>query len=503
MSAHPLPVSFPEPGPNYPDHPIAQDPPSASMSALNLDAHAQQGRREAGEDGGIEDDSDEMPSAVETQVAPQKKKKKKKSKNKAAKATGFEENYADAPVTPAEYVEEMEHIYNPARTFAERIEACIQRYRAKRKFDCHRKDLFDKFLSLGGIETGPKMFGGGLDPKAIDGMDAQEIATMTATDYVGKDKSSVGMPGQQNSEWVVDFEAVAKGYFSHKIPTCFDITNPNEVKLCTSMVRNFLNYILHHNVCPEYNDQVYAARTICNLAERELSAVIAVSRSLPGDFNMACSVLFGGRYKGLYSGDQEWAKGMDLSVGMSDEKARLVVRAGLAARGTQDQCEQAKGGELRVIKEENIGFEVTEILKPDEETRDFFKDTIGGSLRCLGTLRGRQWTNPTWLEEDETDDEGERAPKLPDEYEFWVEEDALAHFIVGMKVEAAAKHLNCGVSYFDAVFNVHCSFYTYLENERMSFYKEFEGIEGVEGGKNADAGSDEEGGAELEAGSEE
>ena len=99
------------------------------------------------------------------------------------------------------------NIYN-----ARRIEACIQRYKAKRRFDSHRKDLFDKYLSLGGIETGPKMFGGGLDAKAIDDMDAQEIATMTATDYVGKDKSSMGTSGQQNSEWVVDFEAVAKGY---------------------------------------------------------------------------------------------------------------------------------------------------------------------------------------------------------------------------------------------------------------------------------------------------
>ena len=94
---------------------------------------------------------------------------------------------------------------------ARRIEACIQRYRAKRRFDSHRRDLFDKYLSLGGIDTGPKMFSGGLDPKTIDGMNAQEIATMTATDYVGRDKSGAGMLGQK-SEWVVDFEGVAKGY---------------------------------------------------------------------------------------------------------------------------------------------------------------------------------------------------------------------------------------------------------------------------------------------------
>ena len=267
------------------------------------------------------------------------------------------------------------------------------------------------------------------------------------------------------------------------------------------MVRNFLNYILHHNVCPEYNDQVYAARAMCNLAERELAAVVAVSHSLPGDFNMACSALFGGHYKGLYSGDQEWAKDMDLSVGISDEKARNVVHAGLAAMGTLEQCQQAKDEGLSVIKEENIGFEVTEILKADEETRDFFKISFGGDLKCLGTLRGRQWVNPAWLEEDETDDEGERAPKRPDEYEFWVEEDALAHFIVGMKVEVAARHLNCGVSYFDTIFNVHCSFYTYLDNEKMSSYKEYAGIAEADGRNHVEF--DEEGGAGPDAEPEE
>ena len=55
------------------------------------------------------------------------------------------------------------------------------------------------------------MFGGGLDAKAIDSMEAQDIATMTATDYVGRDKSDIGQLGQ-GSEWVVDFEGVAKGY---------------------------------------------------------------------------------------------------------------------------------------------------------------------------------------------------------------------------------------------------------------------------------------------------
>ncbi|KAH0547644.1 hypothetical protein FGG08_000133 [Glutinoglossum americanum] len=480
---------------NHLDHSVNWALSSTSMSAIDFVTAPEQGREEVWEDSKWGDDNGEMPPAVET--VPKKKKKKKNNKSKVKKITGFEENYTDAPMTPAEYAEEMENIYNPSRTFAERIEACIQRYRAKRKFDSHRKDLFDKYLSLGGIETGPKMFGGGLDAKAADSMDAQEIVIMTATDYVGKDKSSLEMSGQQNSEWVVDFEAVAKGYFSHKIPTYFDITDPKEIKLCTSVVRNFLNYVLHHNVCPEYNDQVYAARAICDLAENQLSAVVAVSHKLQGDFNKACSTLFGGHYRDLYVEDQELVKEMGLIVGMSDENARKIVHTGLAAMGTLEQCQQAKTEGLKVTREENIGFEVTEILRADEDTRNFFKSIFGGEIKCLGTLRGRQWTNPDWLEEDESEGEEEGAIKCLDEYEFWVEEDALEHLVVGMKVEVAARYLNCGFWYFDIIFNVHCSFFTYLENERMSSYKEYTGIDETDSQK--DIGFDE-GEAELEEG---
>ncbi|KAH0569272.1 hypothetical protein GP486_000028 [Trichoglossum hirsutum] len=422
------------------------------MSEVDLAAGPEQQREETSRG------NDDTFPVADYQVSP-KKKRKNRNKNKAVSLI---------------------------RKTLPRIEACIQRYRAKRKFDSHRRDLFDKYLGLGGIETGPKMFGGGLDANATDDMDAQEIATITATDYVGKDKFSTGVPGQHYSDWVVDFESIAKGYFSHKIPTCFDITDPKEIKLCTSTVRNFLNYILHHNVCPEYNDQVYAARAICDLAERELAAVVAVSRKLQGDFNTACSTLFGGYYKGLYVGDQEWAKDMCLTVGMSDERAKKIVNAGLAAMGSPEQFQQAKEGGLRVVKEENIGLEVTEILRPDEETREFYKCTLLGDLKCLGKLKGRRWVNPAWLEEDESEDEEERPTECLDEYEFWVEEDALEHLIVGMKLELVVRLLNCGVTYFDTVFDVHCSFFTYLENERMSSYK---GIGDVDG--QTDAGFDE------------
>ena len=70
-----------------------------------------------------------------------------------------------------------------------------------------RKNVFDKWMVYGGVDAGPKMFSGGLDAATISNSTAAEIRTLTATHAVGEDKSDVG-----ESDYVVDFEGVAKGF---------------------------------------------------------------------------------------------------------------------------------------------------------------------------------------------------------------------------------------------------------------------------------------------------
>jgi hypothetical protein len=89
-----------------------------------------------------------------------------------------------------------------------RIESCIQRYRARRRFDSERKDVFDKYLTLGGIDTGPKMFGGGLDPDTLAERDAGQISDLAAIDSVGRDKHDASTGA--SDMWTVDFVAVTK-----------------------------------------------------------------------------------------------------------------------------------------------------------------------------------------------------------------------------------------------------------------------------------------------------
>lgn len=73
--------------------------------------------------------------------------------------------------------------------------------------DSDRKNLFDKYLTFGGVEGGPNMFSGGLDKETIANSTASEIAKMTATHSVAFEKAE---PGNEN--YVVDFEGCLKGF---------------------------------------------------------------------------------------------------------------------------------------------------------------------------------------------------------------------------------------------------------------------------------------------------
>ncbi|KAI9801745.1 MAG: hypothetical protein M1825_003117 [Sarcosagium campestre] len=462
---------------------------------------------------GARADSDTLSAGESKPKNPKKKaksKNKNKSKTKKPKPSGFEENFADTPLTRAEHAEEVNDLYHRSRPFSEyvfmseheatavtkfirRIEACIQRYRARRRMDSVRKDIFDKYLALGGINTGPKMFGGGMDQRDLEERDAEEIANMAAIDHVPNDKTSAG---QEGSRWVVDFEGIVRCFFSCTVPDHLDITNPEKVKTITNIVTNFLNYVLYHNVCPEYEGQVYAAREICKKAEVELVKIDQVTRLLPGKFNAACSTLYGGFYKDLYSSDHEVMEDDEI-VGMSDKEAEVAIKTALAALGTEPQIDMVeKGTKIQVVSKEEIFFEVTEITLPDEETKQFYDGQLLGKFKPLGRMQAKLWANPYAPPVDMSDDE-ESPESIPKEkvYEFWLEEDILLACFLGMKVQAVVRETNIGIQYFDLATQVNCSFFMNVENELMTGWKEPKALKRGERrqgqGQGQDAGEEE------------
>ena len=120
------------------------------------------------------------------------------------KPTGFEPNYADAPITPGDFEKEKE-LYEEDLPFTTRIETAIGRFKSRRKFHQETAQIFSSFLSFGGINSAPKQFTGGLSKAELEERTADEIAAITATDYVSE-------AALNENKWAVDFPGVAASF---------------------------------------------------------------------------------------------------------------------------------------------------------------------------------------------------------------------------------------------------------------------------------------------------
>ena len=258
------------------------------------------------------------------------------------------------------------------------------------------------------------------------------------------------------------------------MPSVFDLLQHDRIKSFTAIVRNFLNYILHHDVCPEYNDQIQPARRVCDQADRELWDIAQAEDRFPGDFNRACSEIFGGLYQGLYIGNQEWAKDVvDGGRGISPDAARNTFTFALTAQGSNEIFEQYASQRhdhsIRVTSVFDANLEVTETIMPSKEILALYKADAAQDLKPVGKLRAKSWRNPFSCPDDLTVEEEAAAAfgetGTTEQYEFWIEEDLLRHCFVGMKLETKVHRTSFGVDYFDTITGVWCSFLRVLPNE--------------------------------------
>ncbi|KFY38808.1 hypothetical protein V495_06354 [Pseudogymnoascus sp. VKM F-4514 (FW-929)] len=419
-----------------------------------------------------------------------KKKKKSSGKKKKPTPTGFEEFYADPPITPEDHKEEVEQLYHHARPFAERIETCIQRYHARRKLDEHRANIFNKYLSLGGIDTTMKAFTGGVDNETLEDFDGPTIADINATDvmFSGDGSGSKFYDPSEPQNWVVDFEGIAKAFLSSSAPYNFGIHNQELVHNYCNVVKNFLNYVLMHGVCPEYTKSIITAQKICDLAKSELPAIHDISASFPGNFHKALSIICHGYYRLLYVDPDsipDRSADADPNEYMSIDHAHRTFRAAMALMGTDAQCAAIAATSLEeyeaptVIDEELSGFEVVSMILPSETLRNSFSgiraaDGRTGTINPLGLLICKPWVHPCQATLDLTVlEERERAahPPVYSDETFWVDEDILESCFVGMKFVGVVRTLDMGVKYLDNVTVIYASFYTFVENERMINWK--------------------------------
>ena len=67
------------------------------------------------------------------------------------------------------------------------------------------------------------------------------------------------------------------------------------------------------------------------------------------------------------------------------------------------------------------------------------------------------------------------APKETKFYEFWIEDDVLCNCFPGMKLDVTVTELSIGISYFDKIHGIYCSFFDISVNQRMADWREPEG----------------------------
>ena len=226
--------------------------------------------------------------------------------------------------------------------------------------------------------------------------------------------------------------------------------------------------------------QVYAARDTCDQAEQELWLIVQASRLLPGTFNTACSELFGGCLQGMYTGDQDWAKGfVSSSIGISAQMAHKAFKTGLVARGSEESLElfkkQDDANKIKIMTQIETGLEVTDLILAEEEVLELYQSAYGKDLKPLGRMRARTWYLPWTADEDLTEEEEVFAKNMTKdikEYEFWVEDEVLKKCFVGMKFITVVKELSFGVLYFDSLLGIFCSFCKVLPNEEMIGWRE-------------------------------
>jgi Argonaute siRNA chaperone (ARC) complex subunit Arb1 len=415
------------------------------------------------------------------------------------KPTGFEEDHCDPPITPEEAKDE-EQMYAPSNPFSERIEIAIQRYSAKRTFHQDYMNAFNSFMKFGGIDTGPRQFTGRFKKEDLEKMDAAQIALAKATHFAGEDKDDP-------QKWAVDFQGIAKAYLSSKLEN----TDDDTVELNTRVMTNFYNYIMMHEVCPEYTDDILAARAICAQAKKELNIIRVLDTLLPGRFNTAISALFGGYYSTIF-GDNSWDPNFDENesyfFGQRQEEARITLLTALTSLGSDAlydavappqniaqhpaatiALENSWTSNLHISQTiENIGLVVIDIQLASEKVKGEYVDHKKmlrkkiKKLQPLGKLLCKRWSDVDDYHDYDLPSRTSRRPvDLDQTFDIWVEHNTLKLCFVGLLLLVNLSRLEAkspadsaekragptaeGIWYFDQVNRIYPSFYTCVLNE--------------------------------------
>jgi len=393
------------------------------------------------------------------------------------KPTGFERNFIEPELSIEERQIEHEH-YSSEHSICERVETAVLRYKMNRKFHQNTLSTFHAFLNFAGFDERPSGFTGGTSKEDSEDLSKEEKARRKQVNYMSKRVSQ--SVENDDGKWIVDFEGVTKGFFSTCFPQQFlfhdDLEHDKKVtNAACNIIRNFFNYLLYHNVCPEYTDQIREALSTFEGIESEYVQLAEVQSIFPGDFSKACSILCGGYYaNSQYQGN--WMDGdvaTDPNNGLDAQEARWIACAGVAAFASPSKdADLDLSTEIKIVKtEEDVGLEVIAIMLPvemPEETQEFFSKLKGTFVPPMGKLVCKRYqfqhAAPLDLPSNDASHHGS--------FEFLLDEGSLQKCYPGLKFIATVKETSAGLCFIDYWSECYGTFYTWCWNDKAKDYKE-------------------------------
>ncbi|KAG8410038.1 hypothetical protein J3458_019109 [Metarhizium acridum] len=229
------------------------------------------------------------------------------------------------------------------------------------------------------------------------------------------------------------------------------------------LVENFLRYVLLHEVCPEYKDNIESALQVCNQARQEWPALNKLTADLPGCFNLAATELFSSAAVG------DWSfLSFSRPAGFDPKTVFLAVCALCDEAFTLDQFYQDR---VEASKECTYTLEVTSVERPSSLTLDKFAALlIEGSDYDIEPV-GKVFFKPAIIE-DEWETPSMHIP--PQDANIWVylEYSLLANVVPKMKMDITLVELNTGIRFIKTIRRIVPSFYTFLPQQMMRHYKQ-------------------------------
>ncbi|MBE3050408.1 hypothetical protein IMZ48_49525, partial [Candidatus Bathyarchaeota archaeon] len=346
-----------------------------------------------------------------------------------------------------------------------RIEECLSRFRGRRRVQGELTRYFNEYLFLGGIESGQRAFQG-IDPRDYAKASAEEKQQLGGVFGAIGENPRFYNPGRPEN-WSVDFSAVVAGYLSEGVPRLTWLKPKAEIEMqrAVEVVANFLRYLLQHDVCNEYKDDITNALVLCERAKEELPLIKNAIAKTPCRFNDATTRVFEGGKEFEYTQAHMRKEPMTADEG--------IFSLGMVFFGPRDVYEQLKT--LKIVRavgrEEPCTLEILSVHPVDDNARGAGK--IYGKVSKVGdgVATGIIRCKHIFIRDDLCHgDAPEETP--PDRVEELMVDEGLLEFLrPGCIICVSLAELNIGLKYMVNLPEILPSFHRFLPQRMMRAYK--------------------------------